>query len=99
MRRQQSASAETIRVVARFRPIVEQEAKRLAQVNSRQSEFSSDSPAVEFLDDGATVSLDGGRALDSDSDRRHFFTFDSVLPPDANQADVYAAVARPRSVI
>eukprot|EP01047_Picozoa_sp_COSAG01_P083456 COSAG01_NODE_17469_length_1149_cov_1.476190_2_plen_224_part_01 len=89
------SSGDTIRVVARFRPLVETERQKLAREQRHYSSRYERPPAIEFLDDGASVGLDSSRDLDSDSDRRHFFTFDAVLQPGTSQADVYETVARP----
>ena len=81
---------DNIRVVARFRPMLPHEHKKLGMAASRRdSEF----PAVDFLPDGASVALYGDRGRDDD--RKHFFTFDSVLQPGTNEETVYSVVARP----
>ena len=60
---------EAIRVIARFRPLVEHE--RQQKLAGRRWHGSADGhPAVEFLDDGNSVGLDGSHDQDSDSDRR-----------------------------
>jgi hypothetical protein len=88
---------DNIRVVARFRPVLAHEIKKMGGAARRGAEF----PAVDFLPDGASVALygdlgrGGGGGGGGGEDRKHFFTFDSVLQPGTKEGDVYDAVARP----
>ena len=83
---------DNIRVVARFRPVLAHEIKKLGGAARGGAEF----PAVDFLPDGASVALYGdlGRGGGGE-DRKHFFTFDSVLQPGTKEDRVYDVVARP----
>ena len=83
-----AAAGDNIRVIARFRPMLELELAKLP-ARARRDEF----PAVDFLADGASVALYGDRGREDD--RKHFFTFDSVLLPGASEQQTYDLAARP----
>ncbi len=56
-------------------------------------EVACDEPPQAPSSDGASVALYGDRGREAD--RKHFFTFDSVLLPGASEQQTYDLAARP----